>query len=285
MKNIILGILFAMLWASSSVATKLGLKSVQPFILSDVRFFMAGALMIAFSFGFQKDRLPQKQEWKPLMIYGLLNVSIYLGCFVLAMQEVSAGIGSLSIATNPLIISMLSALYLGRTVKKIEIIGLVFGVLGVAIATYPLLLNSHASIKGLIILAISMFSYSVGTVYYSTVNWQLSRTSINGWQVLFGGIFILPLALFYYQPTQNQYDKGFYISVFWMVLAVSIGAVQLWLYLLKIDAVKASLWLFLCPIFGFAYARFFLNEPLTIYTFLGTALVILGLTLARQTTK
>ena len=66
------------------------------------------------------------------------------------------------------------------------------------------------------------------------------------------------------------------------MIPVSIGAVQLWLYLLKKDPIKASLWLFLCPIFGFIYAAFLLKEPITSYTYIGTLLVIVGLYLAQR---
>ena len=282
MKNLLFGLAFASLWASASVATKFGLMSAQPFVVADFRFFIAGILMLAWSMIVDKSRMPNAQEWKPLLIYGVLNVGIYLGCFVLAMAEVSAGIGSLGIAVNPLIISVLTAFWLGRKVKKQEYLGLFLGLLGVGIATFPLLVNSHASVKGIGILAISMLAYSVATVYYSSVNWQLPRMSINAWQVLFGGIFLLPLTYFYYQPSLNHFDSRFYLSVTWLVFPVSIAAVQLWLYLLKIDAVKASLWLYLCPIFGFLYAYLFLSEPITLYTYIGTFFVILGLYLAKR---
>jgi drug/metabolite transporter (DMT)-like permease len=41
-KNLIAGILFAMLWASASAATKIGLLSAQPFVIGNFRFFIAG---------------------------------------------------------------------------------------------------------------------------------------------------------------------------------------------------------------------------------------------------
>ena len=71
-------------------------------------------------------------------------------------------------------------------------------------------------------------------------------------------------------------------STFWLIIPVSIIALQLWFYLVKLDAVKASLWIFLCPLFGFAYSYFLLGEPITWHTFVGTALVIAGLALAQQ---
>ena len=281
-KNLLIGILFAMLWASASSATKIGIQSAQPLVIGNFRFFIAGFLMLGYSYLFQKNRLPKGHEWKQLAIYGVLNVTIYLGFFVVAIKHVSAGIGSLATATNPLIITILSAFWLSRSVKKTEIAGLFLGITGVGIATYPLLKNSFADFEGLIILSISMISYSVGTVYYSSQKWDLPSLVINGWQVLLGGILLIPMTLFFTDWSNNTYDLRFWGSVFWLVIPVSIGAVQLWLYLLKKDPIKASLWLFLCPIFGFIYAAFLLNEPITSYTYIGTLLVIVGLYLAQR---
>jgi probable blue pigment (indigoidine) exporter len=281
-KNLLIGIFFAMLWASASSATKIGIQSAQPLVIGNFRFFIAGALMLGYSYLFQKNRLPKGTEWKQLAIYGFLNVTLYLGCFVIAIKHVSAGIGSLAPATNPLIISILSAFWIGRSVKKTEVLGLILGITGVGIATYPLLKNSFADVEGLIILSISMISYSVGTVYYSSQKWDLPLLVINGWQVLLGGILLVPITYFFTDWSNNTYDVKFWFSVLWLVIPVSIGAVQLWLYLLKLDPVKASLWLFLCPIFGFIYASFLLNEPITAYTYAGTLLVIVGLYLAQR---
>ena len=281
-KNLLVGIVFAMLWASASSATKIGIQSAQPLVIGNFRFFIAGFLMLGYAYLFQKNRLPKGVEWKQLSIYGVLNVTIYLGFFVIAIKHVSAGIGSLASATNPLIISILSAFWLGRSVKKTEILGLFLGITGVGIATYPLLKNSFADVEGLLILSISMISYSVGTVYYSSQKWDLPSLVINGWQVLLGGIVLIPITYFFTDWNHNTYDVRFWGSVFWLVIPVSIGAVQLWLYLLKKDPIKASLWLFLCPIFGFIYASILLKEPITTYTYTGTILVIGGLYLAQR---
>jgi drug/metabolite transporter (DMT)-like permease len=121
-----------------------------------------------------------------------------------------------------------------------------------------------------------MFIYSLGAVYYSSVRWTLSRATINGWQVLIGGALLLPLTL-YFEGSETQYDTRFWMSLAWLVIPVSIGAVQLWLYLLKEDAVRASLWLFLCPIFGLGYASLLLSEPFTLYTAIGAVLVLISL--------
>ena len=271
-----------MLWASASTVTKMGLQSAQSLVIADVRFIIAGFLMLAGAHILRGYRLPVKSEWLPLALYGFLNVSLYLGLFAIAIIYVAAGIGTLLIAINPLIISILSAIWLKKEISKNVWIGLILGMIGVTIATYPFLLNSYATPFGIVVLLLAMLSYSVGTVYYSSKTWTLPILAINGWQVLFGGIFLLPFTLLTYVPSQNHWDNYFWGVVIWLIVGVSYGAVQLWLYLLKINPVKASMWLFLCPIFGFFYAWLLLHEPISIYTFIGTALVIVGLYIGQK---
>lgn len=278
------GLLFAALWASASVATKFGVQSVHPLILANVRFFIAGTGMLLFAYGVQRNKAwPTRIEWQQLTLFALLNTTIYLGAFVLALKQVSAGIGSLSTATNPLFIALLSAVWLRRMPRQNEVGGLLLGIAGVGVATYPLLQNSYATVGGLIILLIGMVSVSAATVYYASIKWRLPDLIINGWQVLLGGILLLPFTLGFADFGQSHYDGRFWASVFWLIVPVSVAALQLWFYLVRQDAVRASLWLFLCPIFGFVYSYLLMGEPITIYTFVGTALVIGGLWLGRKT--
>ena len=274
------GFLFSVLWASASSAGKIGLQSAEGLVLFVVRFLLAGILLLGYATIMQRDRFPEKKEWLQLTIFGAFNTTIYLGLFIISLEEVTAGITSIALALNPLLISAMTALWLKRPVSKIEWTSILIGIVGVTIASYPLLKNSYASVTGLILLATCMVAYSFGSVYYATVSWKLSRTAINGWQVLIGGILLVPFALIFHSKP-NQFDTRFWFSIAWLVVPVSIGAVQLWLYLLKSDAVKASLWLFLCPIFGLIFASMLLQEPITIFTIIGTLMVLLALMLGQ----
>ena len=280
MKNIGIGLLFSILWASASVATKFGVQSAPPLILANVRFFIAGILLLGFSYGFCKGesfRLPIKKELFQLALFGFLNTTLYLGLYVYAMKFTAAGIGSLAVSTNPLIIVLLSSWWLGRRPKNEEWLGIALGMTGIAIATYPLLENSFTTTGGVVILLASMISVSAASVYYASVDWKLPNLLINGWQVFLAGIFLLPVTLIFGDVKSTHWDQQFWFSVLWLSLAVSIIGLICWFYLLRIDTVKASLWLFLCPLFGFFFAWWLMDEPITIYTVVGTFLVIGGL--------
>jgi probable blue pigment (indigoidine) exporter len=270
------GLLFSIFWASASVAGKFGLLSVEPLVLFNIRFLGAGVLLLAYTFIAEKSRTPTGNEWTSLTIFGAFNTTLYLGIFVIALQHSSPGITTLAVALNPLFISVMTASWMKRKVSLLEWLSIVIGLTGVLIASYPLLKNSEVRPIGLVLLILSMAAYSAGAVYYASVKWNLSRISINGWQVFIGGILLIPFT-FLLHSDENNFDQTFWLSLAWLIIPVSIGAVQLWLRLLKTDAVKASLWLYLCPIFGFVYAAILFHEKITLYTIFGTVLVLAAL--------
>lgn len=280
------GTLFAILWASASTATKIGLTVAQPLVIAEVRFALASMIMLFIAHVVLKQRLPAKKEWKQLMIYGFLNITVYLGLYVIAMQNITAGIGALAVASNPVFIGFLSVFLLKKKLHISIVISIIVCTAGVVCASWPLLGDATVSARGLVILFLSMLSYSVGAIYFSSKQWNgLSLLTINGWQTLLGGLFLLPVTFFFYNSSQNHFSNKFWLSVSWLAIPVSIFAVQLWLWLLQVNTVRAGLWLFLCPLFGFIIAAWILKDAISVYTVIGVLLVIVGLLLSRTNTK
>jgi drug/metabolite transporter (DMT)-like permease len=273
MKIILTGLTFSILWASASIAGKFGLRSAEPLVLFTIRFLAAGGILLILSTYIRQERNPKGAEWKHLTIFGAFNTTLYLGIFIIALQYITAGITALAIALNPVLISIMSAIIMKRETKRDEWISITLGMLGVATASYPLLKEEQISLTGLGLLILSMIAYSYGAVYYSSVKWTLSRMMINGWQVFIGGLLLIPFTLLFYKGT-TQFNSNLLFSLMWLIIPVSILSIQLWLRLLKADAVKASLWLFLCPVFGITFSTILLDEPFNLYTLAGGMLVI-----------
>ncbi|MGN6509419.1 MAG: DMT family transporter [Chitinophaga sp.] len=282
-KLVMAGISFAFLWASASAATKVGLSAVQPLVLFIPRFFLAGAILLLLSHVGMGKQLPKGREWLQLAVYGLFNISLYLGIYVVGMQETSAGLGALATATNPVFISLLSAIWLRKPLRPVTVLSLVLCLCGIVVAAWPLIGDSYATPWGLGLVLLSMVAYSIGAIYFSASNLgnRLHIFTINGWQTLFGGIFLLPVMAAWYEAPLNDFNLTWLLATLWLVGPVSMLAVILWLFLLKDNPVKASFWLFLCPIFGFAISAVLMHEPLSLYTAAGVALVIGGLCLVQ----
>jgi drug/metabolite transporter (DMT)-like permease len=277
------GLTFAIFWASASTATKIGLTVAQPMVIATLRFALAAVIMLFISHSVQKNRLPKGKEWIQVGVYGALNISIYLGLYIVAMQEVTAGIGALSVAINPVLISFFSVFFLNKKLTLSLVLALLICTAGVIIAAWPLFAIAEVTAWGISILFISMLSYTAAAIYFSAKKWEgLSLITINGWQTAIGGFLLIPFVLFWYKDDQNTFNLTFWGSVLWLAIPVSIGAVQLWLWLLKTNAMRAGLWLFLCPLFGFIIAALLANESISSYTFIGVIFVLLGLFFAKR---
>lgn len=278
--DILIGLLFAVFWASAAIAAKTGIKSADPITLLVIRFLIAGILMLLYVVIVKKERLPQKSEWKKLSIFSLLNTAIYLGLFFIASKTISAGLATLFVSINPLLIAFIGAFYINRIPTKNEIIGFIVCFIGLSVASLPHLQNARADISGILILLLGMLSYSFGTVYFKKQNIALSNLNINAWQVLIAGVVLIPVS-FLFQTKPIIYNSDFYVSLFWLTIVISIFTMLLWLYLLKKDTVKASRWLYVSPIFGYILSYFILDEPITWHAGIGTVLVIAGLVKSR----
>ncbi|MNS63163.1 putative DMT superfamily transporter inner membrane protein [compost metagenome] len=251
-----------------------------------VRFGVAALIMLLLTHLFQGNRLPEGREWRYLLVYGSLNITVYLGCYVIAMQRVTAGIGALAVATNPVFISFLSIFFLKKKLTINIILSILICSAGVICAAWPMFNSAKVSIDGLLLLLFSMVSYSVGAIYFSSRDWNgLHLFTINGWQTLIGGALLLPMALYQYNSSMNHSDIRFWGAIIWLAVPVSVAAVQLWLWLLKKNAVKAGFWLFLCPVFGFAIATIIMHDSITTYTIVGILLVLAGLMVSQKKNK
>lgn len=282
--EILEGLLFAILWASATPATKFAVHSVDPFLLTCIRFLFVGAVMLGYGFISRKNPLerPSRKQFGQLFILGLLNITVYMTGFLVAIKTVSAGLISLVMATNPLVLVFLSAIFLKRKLTTAEIIGSMIAVSGLVIAAVPNLRESHATLVGIVALVLGIMALSFGSIYFSKTGMTLSRMTVNMWQIIFGALLFIPVVSLNYEHNFLIPDLNFFLSIGWLAFPVSIVAYILWLKLLHKDPVKAGLWMFLTPVLGYSMAVVILHEPLTAYGVAGAVLVVAGLFYSRR---
>jgi len=280
-KKILPGILFTMLWSTGSISAKFGLHSADALLLASFRFIGTGVifgpcLLIKYGRGFW----PEKNEWKPILIYGFLNTTLTLGAFFQSQKYASAGISTLFIASGPLIMMLFSSIFLRRPISRFEITGMVTAFCGIVICAAAELPNGHVTPLGLLLLTIYITAYTFSSIYFSRVKISMSNAVFNVWQVFTGGLLLLPFLFVFKVKLSVKTDMNLFFSLTWMILVLSFIANQLWLYLLKIDPVKAAAWLYLTPVFGYLLGYLFFGETITLFVAGGTILVIIGLVLA-----
>lgn len=189
---------------------------------------------------------------------------------------------NLLITLNPFFVAFLSSIFLNRKLKKNELLGMTIAATGLFVALIPYLDSLRNTLLGLLILGTGIFSMGIGSVYFQKIQLDLPLVVINTWQIILGSLIALPFVFLLEPVFYIQTDRYFLFGLFWQVVMISILAMLLWFYLLKIDAVKANNFLFLTPIFGYALSAAFFNEPLTLYHYLGALLVVVGTICSRS---
>lgn len=281
-----IGILYAFIWATGAIATKIGLVSSTPLIFAATRLVCAGGILYLFVYLYKKSYpYPRKKEWVHLLVLGVLNTTLYVGCSFMALAYVDSTMFNLLITLNPFFVVFLSSIFLKRKLKKKELLGMVIAAAGLLIALIPYLDSLRTTLVGLLILGTGILSMGIGSVYFQKIQLDLPRVVINTWQIILGSVIALPFVFLLEPDFYIQIDRYFLFGLFWQVVMISILAMLLWFYLLKIDAVKANNFLFLTPVFGYALSAVFLDEPLTLYHYLGALLVVMGTIYSRSDSK
>ena len=95
-------------------------------------------------------------------------------------------------------------------------------------------------------------------------------------QYVASALFLLPFALVF-ESYSIDWTPKLQLVMIWLVLVLSLGAVFLLMWLIKVgEAGRVSTLFFLVPPVVAIEARWLFNEPLTLTVIIGTLLCIMG---------
>lgn len=285
-KNILPGLLFAVLWATGAIAAKFGIRSSDALMLASLRFLITGIVFAPYFLLHKKHRfIPYRNEWKSIVIYGILNTTLTLGSFFAAQKYASAGISMLFTAVTPLLIALLSSIFFKRKLSRFEVVGMLVAFSGLLLAALSALPTATITFTGIILLTVYMTAYALSSMYISVTKVSLHNMVFNVWQVFIGGLILLPFCWLFKANHVRHFDVNLVLSLAWLIIMLSFVANLLWLYLIKKDAVSAASWLYLVPVLGYLYGYWLLGEAVTSYAVLGGIMVIVGLVISKRKTQ
>ena len=271
-------LLFVLLWATGFIGAKLGLPFAEPFTFLSVRMALTLCILAPIVFFFVPDRL-EPAQFGHSMVAGLLIHGVYLGGVFFAISRgMPAGVSSLIVALQPIITAFTARLILGERLTALQIAGLAVGLFGVFLVLSPRL-SGGVPAEGITVItllacAISVIGISLGTVYQKRfVSGMDLRASA---MAQFLGAFI-PLAMlaFLTENMEIKWTGQFLFALAWLVLVLSIGAIALlmWLIRMKSAASTASLF-YLVPGVTVLIAYFLFGETLEMVQLLGMIIVM-----------
>ena len=162
------------LMGSSFVAGKILLQQgFTPMILVGWRFFAAALatlpLVLAGERNIVAALLPAKAGLRDValvILIGLLQTAAVMGLLFWAMQFISASTAAILLFTNPIWVAVLGRIFLGESLHRARLVGLLLGVVGVALAIgiSPSMFSGGMTLAGEIIGIVSALCWASATL-------------------------------------------------------------------------------------------------------------------------
>lgn len=275
----------ALIWGSSFLFTELSLRFLPFFGVAFWRTFLGGLAMFALVY-FLKLQLPKGTQWLHLWVAGVLMSAIPFSLFSFAQQSTTSSLAAIIGAATPMF-TLLAILTIYRTEKVtiVATIGLVVGLIGVAITLgiwEGFGQNDPLAVGALVLATIS---YGLGGPYIrkfiSPMN--LSGTSSAAAQVFSSALTLLPF-YFFGGPIITQAPSTESLLAILALGVLGSG----YAYRLFHDVIRdagstvASTVTFTNPVLATIWGVLLLGEELHWYEPVGGIIVILGAWLAQN---
>src|SRR6266566_699442 len=155
-----------LVWGSTYLGIKISVESIPAFLMGATRFLIAGALLLAWSAardGRGALRI-SRRELRDSFVVGTALLGGGMGMVALAEQTVPSGITALLIALMPAWVAVLGRVFFGERLPRV---GIVVGLIGVAILVAPSGGRLTLDPGGLAAVLFSPISWASGSLYAS----------------------------------------------------------------------------------------------------------------------
>jgi drug/metabolite transporter (DMT)-like permease len=271
-----------LVWGSSFLFTKLAVSNLPPALFSGVRFATAGTLLAIIARIWRSSSWPSHlREWRHVIIVGFFMVFVSNGLNTWAMQYLPSNQLALLNGTSAFWIAGLGVFgRRGHPLTRLAVLGLVVGFLGAAlmlIPKEPLGTKSWAAQAGVLT---ACLSWSLGTLYYRSIDTELNFLMFMGLQMLMGGSMLLGLGLIHgdaahWAPNPSGLMSLFYLTFFSSCLAYTAYG---WLSLNSSPALIGT-YGYVNPAIASFLGWQFLHEHLSGAQLIGMVVILVGVSI------
>jgi len=278
-----------LVWGSTFLAIRVGLREIPPFLLAAMRFLVAGLALYGWTIA-RGERSPSGRQWASASLLAILIFVFDYGLLFWAEQRVPSGIAAVMLATIPLFMT-LSEIILLRT-QRLTVrlaLALLIGIGGVAVLMSRSLNLGGVPIDrlGAVALIIASISWSVSSVLTRKLPLPPSKVMRSGAQMLVGGV-LLALTAAALGEFRNfrpwTVSRAAWLSLLYLIVAGSIIGFTAFVWLIHHESpTKVGTYAYVNPVVAVLVGYFLGGEALDLRTVLGTLFVLISVILITTT--
>jgi drug/metabolite transporter (DMT)-like permease len=280
----------SIVWGTTWVASKMGVKHMPAFELASIRQFLGGSIYVIF-FLIKGEKLPTGKQLLWLFPLAFLMFVSANGIATYGLQFITSGLAALIAALYPLSVVLIERFYFKAIkINAPTLIGLLLGLIGIGFIFYKDSLQVHGSnyLLGVGLSMFAMFSWSVGSILIARNKINMNAYNSIGWQMLISAacMAIFTLASGDYIPL-HAIPPVSWAAIIYMVIGGSVFAFISFIYSMKhLHPAIASLYAYINPIVAIWVGSLLLEgEEITWNSIIGTVCTLFGVYLVNRSLK
>ncbi|WP_267900185.1 DMT family transporter [Alginatibacterium sediminis] len=287
-KSYLYGLAAVLMWSTVATAFKLSLEMLQPMQLV----LLASAtsiLVLLVILSFQKRlylvaQCIQQRPWYYLSL-GVINPFLYYAVLFAAYDLLPAQQAQSLNYTWAITLSLLAVPFLGHKLRAVDLVAMLFGYLGVVvIATRGQIMSMQFdSLSGVGLALLSTLIWA-GYWILNTRNQADAVASLLAAFLL--GFPIILVACYFSVGLPSFNPKAWLAASYVGIFEMGIAFVC-WVKALKLsnNTAKISNLIFISPFLSLFFISHFLDEPIESATFIGLAMIVVGLLISQKKSK
>lgn len=280
------------IWGSTYLAIKYAIETVPPFLMTAVRFAIAGGVLYLWS-AFRAGREPAAHIsqpsraliWRDAFIVGALLILGGTALVGWAELAVPSGITSLILASTPLWMALCEGIGARRAPSPRVMAGLLVGLVGLAILIGPALVTpgQAANLLGVLALLVASLAWTVGALYSRRAALPSSPARATGVQMLAGGALSLVVGLLLGEHRILSLSAITPASLFAIAYLIVFGALigfSAYLWLMRVSTPsRVATHAYVNPVVAVLLGWAMLGEAVTMRTIVAMAVIVAAVVL------
>ncbi|MDO6562921.1 DMT family transporter [Amphritea sp. 1_MG-2023] len=273
-------------WAGNFVTARGIHDDFPPLTMSFMRWGLALLIILPFVLPRIRRKWPVIRANLPiLLLLSLLSVVCFNSFIYLGVQTTQATNATLMQSAIPIIILLMTSVFLGETVMRRQWLGVFISLAGVIMLVAQGDLQTLLTFtfnKGDLWILAGVLSWAAYSVMLRLKPTELDGFTFFGLTVIVGVIVLFPFMLWEFllgaRPVWNVQTVS---VIVYMAICPSILSYIFWNRgVAELGAAKAGLFIHLLPPFGLILSVIFLNEAVEAFHFIGFGLIFSGIYLA-----
>ncbi len=269
-----------LIWGSTWLAIKVGLRDLPPITFAGIRFVIAAALLLGI-IAAQRLRFPRTAaDWGLLAWTGFLNITANYALVFWGEQYLASGLAALLNATIPLFGLPLAHRYVaGEQLTAAKIAGVLLGIAGVAVVcSAELGGNGTHAFWGSVAIIVASLAGAQGSVLVKAKGRHIEPAMLAGVQMATGCVpLLLGGVLLEGSPLGYHWTASAVLSLVYLAVVGSVVAFLAYYWLIRhIQVTRVLLIPLVTPLIAVLLGVVLLGERLQWGTLVGGAAILTG---------